>query len=376
MFTRTHRLPRLALASAFLCLMLAGNAHAQSSGLWVSADELRLQPMSGAAWTAVLNDANRDPGPANIADQDSHHDTYTLAAAIVAARTGQSSYYLKAKKGILDAMGTEFKTGTRWLAAGRNVLAYVIAADLLNLRRDGSANSDGTKVDLWIRGWLTKQLPDNNNGVLRPIRPFGGGSNADAQEGAVFAAVAVWADDPVAITRGWDAFRTYACDPNGPNYEDIDLQTGLQYNWAADPKNPCAVNPLNSTKVVPAGFPGAGTTHRMDGAIINDMRRGGAYQWSPAFTQYPWTGLAGFIPAAVILQRAGYPALQVADKAVLRTVDYLFWLKGSTGLTSWFDGKRGSEVVQLVNHYYGTKYPTRKPVARGHTVAYTDFTHP
>jgi hypothetical protein len=332
--------------------------------------------MSGTAWTALVNDANRDPGTANVADQDSHHDTYTLAAALVYARTGQSTYYAKAKKGILGAIGTEYNSGSRWLAISRNLTAYIVSADLLGLRADGNATSDGTKVENWIRSFLTKKLPDNNSSTLRLMRPFGGGSNAEAQEGMCYSAIGAYIHDATTLARAWDAFRTYACDPSAPDRENIDLSKGVAYGWAYDSVHPCAVNPLGTKKIVPSGLPGAGKTERIDGSIINDMRRGGYYQWTPGFTQYPWTGLAGFVPAAVILQRAGYPAFAVADRAVLRSIDYLWWLHSAASYSAWFDGTRGSEVVQLVNHYYGTSYPARKPVAVGHTMGYTDFTHP
>lgn len=344
-------------------------------GVWIGKDELMARATSGAAWTKVLADANASPGTANVADQDNKHDAYTLAAALVAVRTGQASYRTKAIKGIRDAIGTEFNSGTRWLAISRNLLAYVVAADILDLKPDGNSTSDGTVIHGWIRGWLTKQLPDNNSSTLRGFRPFGSGSNADAQEGACYAAVAAYVGDTAALGRAWNAFRRYAGDPTAPDNEKIILGTGVEYGWAYSNTNPFAINPKGTTKMVPSGVPGAGTTQRIDGAIINDMRRGGSFRHPPGFTQYPWTGLMGFVPAAVVLQRAGYPAFEVADRAVLRTHDYLWWLRNATGLADWFDSSRGSEIVQLVNHYYGTSFPVTHPVLVGHTIGYTDWTH-
>jgi hypothetical protein len=350
------------------------------SGIWISAAEVKQLTTSGAAWDAVLKDAQRDSGRANIADQNSKHDVYTLAAALVCARNGESCD--KARKGVLDAIGTEFNKQpsgdgpAAWLEVGRNLSAYVIAADLLELRADGVDNSDGTRVEQWIRGWLTKQLPDNVSGKPRGFGPFHSGSNAAAQEGFAYATVAAYLGDRQALDRAWDAFRTYAGDPSAPNRENIDLRHGVSSDWAHDDARPYAVNPKGATKRVPSGRPGAGTTQRIDGAIINDQRRGGNFQWEPGYTHYPWTGLAGFVPAAVVLQRAGYPAFEVADRAVLRTHEYLWFLRTATGNADWFNGTRGSEVVQLVNHVYGTKYPVRSPVVVGMAVGYTDWTHP
>jgi hypothetical protein len=348
-------------------------------GIWISKAELDALPTSGAAWDRLLSDAGRDPGTANIADQDSRHDIYTLAAALVCVRTNQ--HCAKARKGVLDAIGTEYNQQpsgngpAAWLEVGRNLAAYVIAADLLGLRADGNSSSDGTRVEQWIASWLTKEIPDNSTGKPRTFIPFSSGSNAAAQEGFAYTAVAAYLGNRQALDRAWDAFRTYACDPTAPDRENIDLRKAIQYGWTHDDNKPCAVNPKGSTRRVASGFPGAGGTYRLDGSIGNDMRRGGDFQWTPGFTHYPWTGLAGFVPAAVMLHRAQYPAFEVADRAVLRTHEYMWHLRTATGNTDWFDEKRGSDVIPLVNHFYGTSFPTVQPVVMGKTIGYSDWTH-
>ncbi|RPJ62939.1 MAG: hypothetical protein EHM24_25220 [Acidobacteria bacterium] len=351
--------------------VMAGTPAASGTAVWITKDELMSRPTSGAAWNTVLSDANRTGTP-NVGDQDSRHDIYTLASALVCVRTGQLCS--KARASVVSAIGTE--GNERWLAISRNMTAYIISADLLNLRADGSSGSEGTRVEQWIRSFLTRQLPDNNSGTPRAIAPFHSGSNAAAQEGLVHVAIGAYLRDKAVLDRGWDAFRTFAGDPGAPNRERIDLATGVDSGWAADSSAPRAINPAGTTKQVPSGMAGAGSVRRVDGAIINDMRRGGNYQWPPVFTQYPWTGLAGIVPAAVVLERAGYPALAVANRAVLRSVDYLWFLRSNTGSTTWFDGTRGSEVVQLVNHFYNTSYLVNSPVVAGMTVGYTDWTHP
>jgi len=347
-------------------------ASTRGGGIWIGADSLARMPTSGAAWTQLLSDAGRDPGSANIADMHSNHDSYTLAAALVCARTG--SYCAKARQGVLDAIGTE--DAGRWLEVGRNLGSYVIAADLLGLRADGNSGSAGTRVEQWIRGWLTKRLPDNVSGVPRGFGPFHSGANAAAQEGFAFTAVAAYLGDDVALQRAWDAFRTFACDATAPDREGIYLDKVADDGWAHDDRAPCAINPAGTVKVVPSGRPGSGQTRRIDGAIGGDMRRGGLYQWEPGYTQYPWVGLEGLVPAAMILHRAGYPAFRVSDRAVLRTHEYLWFLRTSTGDQAWFDGIRAREVVQLVNHAYGTSFPVNRVVGAGRTVGYTDWTHP
>jgi hypothetical protein len=383
---RVAALGGIALALLFACsehvpgastTARAGNriANAPPPGIWIGPGELKSLPTSGAAWDALLQDAARDPGVAAITDQHSLHDTYTLAAALVCARTGE--YCAKARRQLLDAIGSE--AGADWHSVARNLGAYVIAADVMGLRRDGEASSDGTRVQRWIAGFLTRTDIRANAGEpregTRGIAPFHSGSNSAAQEGFVHAAVAAYLADRAALDRSWDAFRTYACDPAAPRRGRIDLGKGVETGWSHDDASPCAINPTGTTKRVPGGRPGAGRSVRIDGAIINDMRRGGDYQWPPGFTQYPWVGLEGFVSAAVILHRSGYPAFDVADRAVLRTLEYLWYLRVQTGREAWFDGTRADEIVFLVNRAYGVSFPVVDVVRAGRLVGYTDWSH-
>jgi len=348
-------------------------APASRNGIWISPATLRHLPTTGAAWDRLLADAEADPVTADVADQDSGQDVATLAAALVCARTNSPQLCDKARAGVVSAIGTE--RGGRWLAVGRNLTAYVIAADVMGLRADGDPESAGTRVETWIRGFETERLADNNTGEPIPVIPFASGSNASAQEGAAYVAVAAYLGDRAALERAWDAFRTYLCDPSAPDRERIDLHRGVEAGWAYDDRHPCAVDPAGAAKRVPPGRPGAGQLVQLDGAIINDMARGGDLAWPPGTTQYPWVGLEGLVPAAVMLDRAGYPALTVADGAVLRAVRYLRDLELSTGSGTWFRERRCNEIIQLVNVAYGVHFSVDLPAGGGRTVGYTDWTH-
>lgn len=337
------------------------------AGIWADVEKLRTRSTTGEAWRAIVADADdlgRGDEGADVADQDSNHDQLVLAASLVCVRLRAADACQEAERGLLEAIGTE--EGGRWLAIGRNLGSYVIAADVLGLRADREPRSSGTRIDHWIRSFLTVELKSNNSGDDAMFVPFSSGSNASAQEGFVYAAVAAYLRDRVALDRAWDAFRRYACDPSAPDPQKIDLRRGVEYGWAHDSGDPCAVNPKGSEK----------DGVRIDGALINDMRRGGAFAHPPEPTSYPWVGVEGFVPAALVLQRAGYPAFEVADRAVLRSMDYLWWLRQVTGERDWFDGKRAAETIQIVNAVYGTEFPLKKPAGGGRTVGYTDWTHP
>jgi hypothetical protein len=347
---------------------------ARPTPVWISPAAIRARPTHGAAWKRLLEDARADPGRADVSDQNSNHDVATLAAALVCARTRDVRLCAKARAGVLDAIGTE--RGARWLAVGRNLTAYAIAADVMDLRAGRGHGSAGGRVEAWLRGFLTETLRDNNSHREVRLVPFDSGSNASGQEGAAYAAVAAYLRDPVALGRAWDGFLRFVCDPGAPHPERIDLHRGIEHDWAADPAHPCAINPAGSRKPVPAGRHGAGEVHRLDGAIVNDMSRGGDYQWPPGLTDYPWVGLEGLVPAAVILANAGFPAFRAGDRAILRAVDYLWQLRVETAHANWFTGSRSGEIIQLVDATYGRDYPHEDPVGAGRTVGYTDWTHP
>ena len=109
------------------------------------------------------------------------------------------------------------------------------------------------------------------------------------------------------------------------------------WSFTADYNQACAVNPKDTAK----------GGHRVDGAVINDMIRGGNFTWPPGHTTYPWVGLEGYIPAALVLQRAGYPSFELKDRAVLRTNEYLCYLKNNTS-TDWWESARAAEVKHLL----------------------------
>ncbi len=323
------------------------------AGIWIGSQALAQRPMSGAGWDSLLAAAQgATPNGANLADQDSQHDAATLAAALVAARTGKASDRQRAVDALHGAIGTE--AGTRWLAIGRNLGAYVIAADVLGIR-------SGPIYD-WLHGFLSRQLAHNNEGHPVTLRQsaWNSGSNASAQEGFVHAALAAYVGNGAELAWGWNAFRRYAGDRSSPHAIVINSTY-----WQERPGDPVGIQNRGATK----------DGCRLDGAISNDMYRGGEDACRPGYTQYPWVGLNGAVPAAVIFARAGYPAWTVGDAALLRAADYLWWARQTTGNAAWYDTER-SAVKHLLNVAYGLGYPARLPTGPEQTVGFTDWTHP
>ena len=309
--------------------------------------------MSGAAWNSVVSAAAAG-GTGDVANQDSNHDQTTLAAALVAARTGNSADRTRALNHLTSAIGTE--SGARWLAIGRNLGSYIIAADLLDVR-------SGPIYD-WLKSFATKKLQDNNNSsVMEGIRAsaWSSGSNASAQMGFVATALAVYTGDDDLLAWSWTGFRKYA----GDRSVDWHLVSNSDA-WQAIPSDPVGIQNLGATK----------NGCRLDGAISNDMSRGGDNICTPGYTSYPWVGLEGAIPAAEVFDNADFPAYTVSNSALRRAADYLFFLRTKTGNADWYDGTRSAELKHLINRRYGLTYPVTYPVGPGRTVGFTDWTHP
>ncbi|HUT14186.1 MAG TPA: hypothetical protein VMY42_27115, partial [Thermoguttaceae bacterium] len=102
-----------------------------SRGIWLSADEIMQLPTSGIEWETVLSAAKGSIGTPDISNQSGNDDVKTLAKALVGVRLGNQQYMAEARNAVMAAMDTE--DGGRTLALGRNLVSYVIAADLVGL---------------------------------------------------------------------------------------------------------------------------------------------------------------------------------------------------------------------------------------------------
>lgn len=324
---------------------------ASTTGFWVTIDEIRRRPTSGTAWNRIVGAADLAGGTADVSDQNSDHDQYALAAAIYAVRTGRDRE--RAIQALERAIGTE--GGGRWLAVGRNLLGYVIAADLLGIRSG--------PVHDWLASFRTLRLEQNNSTELISFREsaWGSGSNASAEEGAAYLALGLYLGDTSILRWSWDAFRRYAGDRSSPH-----RLTSNSDVWQQRPNDPVGIQNVGAVKL--------GCS--IAGAVSNDMSRGGTNVCRPGYTQYPWVGLEGAVPAAMMLTRAGYPAFGVANSALKRAAGYLMRLRQLTGNLAWYDADRSAGVKHVLNRVYGLRYPAAYPVGPGRTAGFTDYTHP
>jgi PKD repeat protein len=253
---------------------------AEVQGIWTSAREIASLPTSGRAWDNLLSAAGHSTGSPNIADQADETDVHVLAKALVYARTGNETYRTQVIAACRAAIGTE--AGGRTLALGRNLIGYVLAADLVGL-----PDADDTAFRAWLRHCLTVKLEDRTLVSTHENRPNNWGTHA----GASRAAVAAYLGDTAELARCAQVFRGWLGDRSayaGFKYDDL--------SWQADASKPVGINARGATK----------NGYNVDGVLPDDQRRSGGFTWPPPKEDYVWEALQGAVAQAVILDRAGY----------------------------------------------------------------------
>jgi hypothetical protein len=307
-------------------------------------------PTSGTAWNNLLNAAQQNTNSPNLNDQNDNTDVYVLAKALVYARTGQSQYRNEVITAIAAAMGTE--SGSGILSVGRTLQSYVIAADLINLQAANPA------LDTTFRQWLStiRYVVFNGAGPslsiisCHELRPNNFGTHC----GASRIAIALYLGDTADLQNAANVFKGWVGDRSayaGFSYGELD--------WQCNSSAPVGINPVGCTK----------NGYSIDGVLADDQRRSGGFTWPPPQENYVWEALQGASVQAELLTRAGYPAWQWQNQALLRAIN---WLHGhayypAAGVVNW--------LPWLVNYAYGSYFPAPSSTNPGKGMGWTDWTH-
>lgn len=317
-------------------------------GIWISQEEIGRLPMSGPAWEQVLDVANKKTGKPDLNDKDDPVNVRVLAKALVFARTGEEFY----RDGVVEALDSlinnNSEKGGDTLALGRELVAYIIAADLINLpQHDPQLNGE---FEDRLRELLTKKLDGRTLQSTHDERPNNWGTHA----GASRAAVAIYLADMEELQYTADVFKGWLGDRE--SYDDFIYDDDL--SWQCDPAAPVGINPSDCEK----------EGQEIGGALPEELRRGGEFQWPPEETGYAWEALQGAIVQAEILHRAGYDTWEWEEQAILRAVQFLFDIGWeAVGDDNW--------QPWLINFAYCTSYPTTSPTEAGKNMGWTDWTH-
>lgn len=313
-------------------------------GIWIDRQHLQSLPTEGPAWDRLLVDASRFTNAPNLSNQDDLTNVWVFAKALAHVRTGEPRYRDEVISACMAAMGTE--EGGRSLALGRELMAYVLAADLVGLPTE-----EDTQFRAWLGTILDKKMSEGR--TLRQTheqRPNNWGTMAGGSRLAVAAYLGdAWEFEQAAkVFKGFLGDRTtYAAF----RYGELD--------WQANPGLPVGINPLGALR----------DGHSIDGVIPDDQRRSGGFTWPPPQENYVYESLQGALAQAVILRRAGYPVLDWENQALLRAFR---WLHEQANYPA-----EGDDTWQphLVNALYQTTFPIVTPSRPGKNVGYTDWTH-
>ena len=313
------------------------------AGVWLSAEELAALPTTGPAWEAVRAAARAPTNRPDLSDQDDPTNVRVLAKALVAARTGDDDLRREVVRALERARGTE--RGASALAIARELLAYVVAADLIGL--------EGTDRDAFV-AWL-EDVRDRRFGprTLRSThedRPNNWGTHA----GASRLGVAIYLGDEEEIARAAWVFRGWVGETRGwHGFEFGRLWWQSSYLWRY------GINPAGSTH----------RGHSIDGVLPDDQRRGGPFTWPPPKENYVYEALQGAVVQAALLSRAGYDAWEWGDRAILRAFR---WLHEEASFPAEGDD---TWLPHIVNRVYGSSFPAPVPSRPGKGMGFSDWTH-
>jgi len=333
----------------------ATSARSFSRGIWIGRDEIAQLPTFGPAWRNLRSAADSRCGTPDLSNQNQSTNVCVMAKALVFARTGQARYRGDVVTAVRSLANSGRYSGTA-LSLGRELGAYVIAADLIDLERHDPI------LDALFRVKLAALLTTHTFGAADDLidcherRPNNWGTHC----GATRAAIAVYLDDAQELARTAQVFRGYLGDRAayvGFKYGGPSGQEDL--SWQCDESRPVGINPVGCVKY---GL-------SLDGVLPDDQRRGGSLTTSPPKENYVWEALQGALVQAVILDRAGYPAFEWEDRALLRAVRWLHDVADypAVGDDTW--------LPYIVNNYYGTSFPTESPARYGKNAGWTDWTH-
>jgi len=313
--------------------------------IWIDAAELATLPTDGDAWDNMYEAAQEDTSNPDVSDQDDQTNTDTLAKALVFARTGETRYRDEVIESVMNAIGTE---GGDTLPLGKELIAYVLAADLVKLDE-----ADDELFSEWIRDMLTYEFSSGKTLVsTHEIRPNNWGTFA----GATRLAIAAYLQDEAEIARAAKIFKAWLGDRD--MYNSFKFKEVEQWQYDADA--PVAINPLGATK----------DGYDIDGVLPDEMRRGGDFTWPAPHENYVYSGLQGAVAQAVILDRLGYDVWNWEDRALMRAFKWLNEVAEypAVGDDTW--------QPYIINKVYGTNFATTSPTKPGKNVGWADWTHP
>ncbi len=361
LYLRTMVMRKIILRMVEALLLISGMmVHVQAGpAIWITKAEIDRLPMSGDAWDNMHIAAQKSTENPDLGNQDEQTDTDTMAKALVYARSGVPRYADEVRSTLQRLVENNPISRSRdWvaLAALRALGSYTLAADLIDLQ-----TYDPEFEQEVFRPWLSAArfaVTEGGRGSiveLQELRPNNFGTHGSASR----IAINLYLNDRNDLERAAKVFKGWLGDRS--SYAEFKYG---ELSWQMDEARPVGINPKGSTR----------NGHNIDGVLPDDARRCGSFRWPPCKTGYLWEGLQGAVTAAEMLHRAGYPAFEWEDRAILRAVEWLYNTNFNDGRNYPAEGD-DRWLVWVINKRYGTNYPVASPVTPGKMIGWTDWTH-
>ena len=358
--------PILPSPTATLPPILSAPQSTGSGAMWISSSEIMNLPASGRAWDRLRTTAYGSWGTADLKNQDSKHAINTLAGALVYARTGDNALRNKVRDGILaakrsmDASG-EWQTTNGVLAAGRQIGAYVISADLIGLRAF-DANADNE-----FRGWLGP-IRTTNIGTHGRWKAITFTCENAAANWGTFAcasriAASIYLGDTADVNRAANIIRAFLGERNAYPADAPGRNGYFQHTGGYDPSWAC--NDAAWTGINP-GCVKSGVN--LDGVLVEDAARGGGCcTLQGSGIGYSWEALQGLFVSVELLYRTGAygDPYQWSNQALKRAMDFM-------QRSGWSISNAASYVPWMANRRYNTGYPAG-PCPSGRIMSWGDW---
>lgn len=291
-------------------------------------------PTTGAAWSYVKGQADATWPAPDLCNQDNKTGVQALATGMVYARIGGGAYRTKVGSAIAAMMASQRDGCTNAaLAAGRQLGAWVLAADLVGYRT--------AAFDAFLADMRTRNLGGHGRWVSLDYTCGDSSNNWGA-----FACAALATMDRYlgrSLDTAWARFRGFTGDRGAYVYRTPSVSPGWVCGTAWTPIQVC---------------PG----DDRDGAPAEDAHRSGDYPTiSRTYVQETMQGLA---LTAEMLQRAGYPAWDRLRPLAAFASRWDVWNASSVGY----------HVPWWYNARLGTTAPTQA-AGYGRTFGFTDWWH-
>lgn len=316
-------------------------AEVRDDGIWVSRAEIARLPVSGLAWERVAEYALADWGELAIDDQNSTHDVHTLAGALYAARLDDAAMFQRVEAALVALEETR---SDEILALSRNLLSYVIAADVIGYRSE--------TFERWLETNLTRTGHSRAGIDTLLDSALSDPTNHGAHARASVVATARYLGDDELVGQVAARFHDWVGrSSSGFEWRELD--------WQADSDRPLGINPAGAQ---------IGDVN-VDGVLPEEQRRSGGFTVPPPPERYVWEGLQGAVATAELLNRAGFETWEWEDRALLRAIE---WLYGQNDYPAEGDDRW---IPWIVNARYDTSFPAETPTQPGKNIGFTDWTH-